>query len=257
MMRKRTSEICTTIRFYGDLTAIIPGNRSTSIIERTIPEPTSVKDLIEACGVPHTEIDLILVNGDPVDFNFLIKTDGQISVYPVFYELDIPENIRLQKRSISTPRFLVDINLGKLARYLRMAGFDTAYSNNVDDDELILQMQTEKRVLLTRDRKLLMHNAVKTGYWPRSDHPAEQFKEVVARFDLFDEINPFSRCINCNGVLKTVSKKDIIEQLEPLTRKHFNRFSQCPDCEQIYWAGSHRDRLDPILQNIFHQQDAD
>jgi uncharacterized protein len=257
MMKNRTPKIHTTIRLYGDLTAIIPGNRHRSIIDRKIPEPTSVKDLIEACGVPHTEIDLILVDSHPVDFSFLINKDTQISVYPVFYELDIPENVRLQKRSISIPRFLADVNLGKLARYLRMAGFDTAYSNNVDDDDLILQMQNEKRVLLTRDHKLLMHNAVKTGFWPRSDHPAEQFKEVVTRFDLFDEVNPFSRCINCNGVLKNVSKKDVIDQLEPLTRKHFNRFSQCPDCEQIYWAGSHRDRLDPILQKIFNQQGAD
>lgn len=257
MKKKRTPEIRVTIQFYGDLTAIIPGNRKTSILERTIPEPTSVKDLIEACGVPHTEIDLILIDGRPVDFSFLIKKDGQIRVYPVFYDLDIPENVRLQKRFISSPRFLVDVNLGKLARYLRMAGFDSAYSNNADDDELILQMQNEKRVLLTRDRKLLMHKVVKTGYWPRSDLPAEQFNEVLTRFDLFDEVNPYSRCINCNGVLKTVSKKDVIDQLEPLTKKHFNRFSQCPECGQIYWAGSHRDRLDPILQNIFHQQDAD
>lgn len=254
MKKKKKPEIRATIRFYGDLAKLIPGKPSKYIIERTIPEPTSAKDLIEACGVPHTEVDLILIDNQPVDFSYLIEKNERISVYPVFCELEIPVSVRLQKRSITSPLFLADVNLGKLARYLRMAGFDTAYSNEAEDDELISQMQGEDRVLLTRDRKLLMRNAVKKGYWPRSDHPAEQFKEVLTRFDLIDEVIPFSRCINCNGVLQTVAKKDVINQLEPLTKKHFNRFSQCPDCKQIYWAGSHRDRLDPILEKILNHK---
>jgi uncharacterized protein with PIN domain len=145
---------------------------------------------------------------------------------------------------------VVDVNLGKLAKHLRLAGFDTAYKNDAMDSEIIQQMEEENRILLTRDRKLLMRNAVKIGYLPRSDDPTEQLEEVFKRFDLFDEIQPYSRCVNCNGVLENVSKESVMDQLEPLTKKYFEEFSQCPECGQVYWKGSHRNRLDSRLERL-------
>lgn len=238
------------LRFFGDLNDLLYSNHHGIIFERTLPEPTTVKDLIEGCGVPHTEVDLILVNGESVGFSTPIKGGEFVSVYPFFNSVDISGMNRLQQTSLSNLCFVVDVNLGKLARYLRMAGFDTAYQNDLDDKELIEIMLDEDRVLLTRDRKLLMHKVVKSGYLPRSSHPAEQLEEVLKRFNLFDVVKPYTRCIHCNGFLERVPKEEILDQLEPLTKKHFQKFSQCPDCGQIYWAGSHRERLHPKLQEI-------
>src|SRR5699024_149199 len=136
----------------------------------------------------------------------------------------------LQELPLSDPRFMVDVNLGKLARYLRIAGFDAAYQNDAEDDELIARMQTEQCILLTRDRKLLMRKVVRHGYLPRSDNAAEQLEEVLRRFQLVDKINAFSRCPHCNGLLRSVPKEQVLHRLEPLTKRYFDTFSQCPDC---------------------------
>lgn len=239
-----------TLRFYGDLNDLLFSKFVGPLVYRVLAGPTSAKDLIEGCGVPHTEVDLILSNNQPVDFSFLVDKDQQISVYPFFNHIDIPANERLQKSTLPHNRFLVDTNLGKLARYLRMAGFDTAYVRGLSDREIISQMLGEKRALLSRDRKLLMHKVIRHGYLPRSDDPAEQLQEVFRRFKLHNQTIPFSRCANCNNILRPVSKEEIMDQLEPLTKKYFDDFSQCPNCEQIYWAGSHRRRLDERVKGL-------
>lgn len=240
-----------TLRFYGDLNDLLFSNFNGPTVERQLYAPTSVKDLVEGCGVPHTEVDYLLSDGYPVDFSHLVQEEQRISVYPFFNSLDLPTGQRLQP--LPPPvRFLADANLGKLARYLRMAGFDTAYRRSGSDREIINQMTEEERILLTRDRKLLMHKVVEHGYLPRSDDPTCQLKEVLHRFDLLDQIDPFTRCPRCNGILKPVPKQEIIDRLEPLTKRHFDRFSQCAGCGQIYWAGSHRRRLKPAVQEILN-----
>ena len=218
---------------------------------RILPEPASVKDVIESCGVPHTQVDLILVNSLPVNFHYLVEGGGQISVYPVFSTIELPETHRLQERTLKQLRFLVDVNLGKLARLLRMAGFDTAYRNHAHDKELIRKMLEENRVLITRDRRLLMHKVVSNGYLVHSDHPAEQLDEVLHRYDLYANMAPFSRCTLCNGLLEEAEKSDVLDKLEPLTKRYYNQFAKCPDCGQVYWAGSHRNRLHPGVKKIF------
>lgn len=239
-----------TLRFFGDLKDLLFNKFSGPAVHRSLPGPTSAKDLIEGCGVPHTEVDLILANGQPADFTYLVQEDQQISVYPFFNHLNIPTNERLQTPTLPHNRFLADANLGKLARYLRMAGFDTAYVRKQSDKEIISQMLGEKRALLSRDHKLLMHRVVTFGYLPRSDNPAEQLLEVFRRFKLQDYTIPFSRCANCNGILQSVSKEEVIDQLEPLTKRYFDDFSQCPRCGQVYWAGSHRRRLDKQVKKL-------
>lgn len=251
MSKLSNQSIQPTIRFYGDLVDLVSGTSSDiKIIERSLSEPTSVKDLIEGCGVPHTEVDFVLLNSEPVDFSYLVTGDELISVYPFFKSIEIPESERLQISKPETLQFLADVNLGKLAKHLRLAGFDTAYRNDVNDTELLEQMQKENRILLTRDRKLLMYNIVKIGYLPRSDDPTEQLEEVFNRFDLFDEVQPYSRCVNCNGLLESVSKESVMDKLEPLTKKYFEEFFQCPECGQVYWKGSHRNRLDLRIERL-------
>lgn len=239
-----------TIRFHGNLNGLLFRSFAGPIVKRQLTTPTSVKDLIEGCGVPHNVADLLLVNSKPVDFSFLVQEDQSISVFPFFSHINIPEGKQLQKPSLPHNRFLVDANLGKLARYLRIGGFDTVYIREQSDKEIISQMLDRKRVLLSRDRKLLMHKVVEYGYLPRSDDPVDQFREVCRRFDLADHIDPFSRCPNCNGKLQSVSKEDVIDQLESLTKKHFEDFSQCGDCGQVYWTGSHRKRMDERVKKI-------
>ncbi|SMO76972.1 hypothetical protein SAMN06265218_11286 [Fodinibius sediminis] len=242
--------ISLTLRFYGDLKELLLISHDGMPVHRRLPLPTSVKDLIEGCGVPHTEVDLVLVDREPASFSRLVEDGEYISIYPPFSTIELPSGQRLQQPLSGPARFLADVNLGKLAWYLRMAGFDTAYRNNAEDRELLEQMEEEKRILLTRDRKLLMHNAVEHGYLPRSDDPVEQLQEVFGRFHLLRETAPFTRCPHCNGRLRQVAKEDIIDRLEPLTKRHYQTFSQCPDCGQVYWSGSHLRRLDPRIREL-------
>ncbi len=252
MANGRIQNIHVSLRFYGNLKALLYQNHNQGKLKHILPEPTSVKDLIESCGVPHTEPDLILVNSKPVGFDHLIEGGERVSVYPFFHSFQHHSDGFLQPRGLNHPLFLVDVNLGKLARYLRLAGFDTSYSNDADDTGLIEQMIQEKRVLVTRDRKLLMHKVVTLGYLPRSDNAQIQLKEVLSRFDLFDKIKPYSRCINCNGLLRNVQKEEVFDQLEPLTKNHYEHFSKCGGCGQVYWAGSHRFRLPGSLKKILN-----
>ena len=239
-----------TLRFYEELNDFLPRDRQKTAFDRVLPETTSVKDLIEGCKIPHPEVDLILVNSTPVYFYYQVKNGDFISVYPVFESMDISAETRLQERPLRNPQFLCDVNLGKLARYLRMAGIDTAYRNDAKDPELIDEAVNNNRALLTRDRRLLMHKKVTKGHFVRATHAADQLDEVLQRFDLHRQIKPFSRCVSCNGTLETVDKESIRDQLEPLTERHFHNFSRCRQCGRIYWAGSHRNRLHPKVEKL-------
>ncbi len=238
------------LRIYGRLNDFIPKKHRYQPFHREIPETTSVKDLIEGCGIPHTEIDLILLNSDPVGFDTRVEDGDQVSVYPVFMEIDIPADKRLQRSQLKDPKFLVDVNLGRLARYLRLAGFNTAYRNDASDPELIEQLLKEDRVLLTRDLRLLMHNAVQTGYLVRSDQPQIQLQEVFDRFNLYSQRAPFTRCSHCNHHLSKVDKTEVEERLLPKTKKYVDDFAQCSRCGKVYWSGSHLQRLEPAIQKL-------
>jgi len=236
------------LNLHGDLDFFVRSGARGRRIERNLGEKTSVKDVIEACGVPHPEIDLILVNGQPVDFDYAIASDADIELYPVGTRFTIFKNKRLQ---ISTDRaFVVDGHLGTLTRNLRLLGFDVAYDPNAEDRQLLCTMKRENRALLTRDRRLLMHAVVRTGYCPRSQNADEQTVEVIRRFDLLGSLAPFTRCVRCNAPLRTVSKTDIIERLEPLTKIYYEQFRRCAGCGQIYWPGSHFSKLQKRIEQI-------
>ena len=218
-------------------------------IERSLGEKTSVKDVIESCGVPHPEVDLILVNGQPVDFHYAHREQMRISSF-IRWSTNLRNLRKNDYKSTTVSRFVADGHLGKLARNLRLLGFDVAYDPQADDRQLLRVMERENRALLTRDRRLLMHAIVETGYYPRSQNADEQTVEVIRRFNLLDSIAPFTRCIRCNGPLRNVSKADIIERLEPLTNIYYEQFQRCTDCGQIYWPGSHFSKLQERLEKI-------
>jgi hypothetical protein len=236
------------LNLYGDLDFFLRSSARGRSIKRSLSEKTSVKDVIESCGIPHTEIDLIRVNEQAVDFDYAIVSDTDIELYPVGAT---PPNFKYKHLQAATiTRFVADGHLGTLARDLRLLGFDVAYDPKAEDRQLLRVMERENRALLTRDRRLLMHAVVRTGYCPRSQNAEEQTIEVIRRFDLLGSIAPFTRCLRCNAPLRKVSKAEIIERLEPLTKIYYEQFRRCTGCDQIYWAGSHFSKLQKRLEKI-------
>jgi len=228
-----------SIRFYEELNDFLSSERRKCEFITTIKERGSIKDLVESLGVPHTEVDLILVNGVSVDFSYLVRPGDHISVYPVFEAIDITPLVHLRPAPLRKTRFVLDSHLGRLAAYLRMLGFDSLYRNDYEDAILANISAQQKRILLTCDRRLLMRKIITHGYFVRSRQPHEQVIEVLQRLDLFNNIKPFTRCMHCNGLIQSVDKKAIEANLLPLTRQHYDTFSQCLDCRKIYWKGSH------------------
>jgi len=234
------------LRFYEELNDFLPPERRKIAFTHALTRRTSVKDLIESCGVPHTEVELILANGRSVDFSYIVKAGDSISVYPVFESLDVSPLIRLRDKPLRHPRFVVDANLGQLARYLRLLGFDAIYRNDFTDRDVARIASQEKRIVLTRDRALLQHKIITHGYFVRAVKPREQVKEILARLDLYRALRPFTRCLRCNGALEDVDKEAVLPQLEPKTKKYYHRFRRCQDCGQAYWKGSHFNRMEKL-----------
>lgn len=238
------------VRFYSELNDFVAPWRRGRTTAYAFDVSGSVKDLIEALGVPHTEVDLVLANGESVDFAYRVKDGDRISVYPPFEALDISPQLRLRPRPLRDLRFVADAHLGRLAAYLRMVGFDTAYRNDFKDEEVASISANEKRILLTRDRGLLKRNIVTRGYCVRTTSPRDQLTEVLRRFDLAASIAPFQRCVHCNGLLQPTRKELISDRLEPETKQYFEEFSMCPSCDRIYWKGSHYRRMQRLIESV-------
>lgn len=203
----------------------------------------SVKHLIESLGIPHTEIGLLTANGGEIGQDYLVQDGDRIEVSPVAQAVD----------ETSEPRFVLDGHLGKLASHLRMLGLDSLYHNAYKDEELVRISLNEVRILLTRDRLLLMHKVITRGYLLRSMNSTEQLHEVVQRFRLVKWVRPFERCMRCNHLLRPVTKERVLEKLEPLTKKYYDEFKLCPDCGQVYWKGSHYERMLALIDKVSRQ----
>ncbi|MCW5852583.1 MAG: Mut7-C ubiquitin/RNAse domain-containing protein [Anaerolineae bacterium] len=238
-----------TFRFYAELNDFLPPSRRQEFAYE-FQGRGSVKDLIEALGVPHPEVDLILVNGVSVDFGCLVQDGDRVSVYPVFESLAIEPAVRLRPHPLREPRFVLDVHLGKLTTYLRLLGFDTLYRNDYADPELARISSEEGRLLLTRDRGLLKRGVVSHGYYVRATEPLAQLLEVLRRFDLFEAIQPFHRCVRCNGAVEPVAKEAVLEFLLPKTRLYYDEFYRCVECGRIYWRGSHYERMQRLVDRI-------
>ena len=239
-----------TFRFYEELNDFLPKERRKVDFIYSFDRKASIKDCIESMGVPHTEVDLILVNGVSVDFSYILTDQDRVSVYPVFELLDITEVTRLRPKPLRNPKFVVDVNLGRLARYLRLLGFDTLYRNDFDDKDLVKISSQQKRVLLTRDRNLLKHAAIIHGCFVHNTKPLKQVEDVMLRLDLANSATPFKRCIRCNGMLQPVEKSEIEDRLPPLTRKYYEVFWMCGECEQVYWKGAHYGRMMELVEGL-------
>jgi uncharacterized protein len=231
------------VRFYAELNDHLSPPRQYKTLERTFFTPGSVKDVIESFGVPHTEVELILADGASVPFDHVIRDGERIAVYPKFESFDVTPELQVRREPLRESRFVLDVHLGRLAAYLRMLGFDTAYRNCYSDPQLVRISISEERILLTRDRGVLKHAAVTHGYLVRETDSHRQLAEVVSRFDLARSLRTFTRCMGCNGVLRDVRQEDVAAQLPPRAASEFDEFKQCAQCGKVYWKGSHYRRM--------------
>ena len=230
-------------RFYEELNDYLPADLRKRTFAHPISGTPSVKDAIEAIGVPHTEIDLILVNGRSVRFTHKLRGGERVAVYPVFERFDITPIHRLRPKPLREPRFVADVHLGTLARYLRLLGFDTRYDNLRDDAELAAITRNERRILLTRDVGLLKRKAVVRGHWLRERDPERQLAEVVEALQLRRAMRPFTRCMMCNGRLGSVSRTSVATAVPPRAFSRYRVFLRCRQCRRVYWRGTHYTRL--------------
>jgi uncharacterized protein with PIN domain len=236
-----------SLRFYAELKDFLPKDAQAGELTRSFDVPGSVKDMIESCGVPHTEVDLILVNGRSVGFSYLVEDDDRISVYPQFESFDISPIVRVRPEPLREVRFVADNHLGRLTRFLRLLGLDTSYQQEWSDPELVRISISDRRILLTRDVQLLKHGSLTHGYFVRATDPRSQMTEIVRRFHLSGQLTPFSRCMACNGVLAPVAKEEIAHRLPPGTRENVDDFVKCRTCNKLYWEGAHHPELTRLV----------
>jgi hypothetical protein len=238
-----------TFHVHAELNDFLPRDQRNTAVVVSCAGHESIKNLVESLGIPHPEIEALLVNERPVDFTYMLRPDDQVDVYPVTV---LPDTTLVPLRPpLCSSCFVLDAHLGRLAAYLRMLGFDTLYDNAYDDPFLAQVSHDEGRILLTRDIELLKRNLVVYGYFVRGTKPSEQLEEVVRRFHLRElTVDSFQRCIRCNGLLRQVEKADISHLLAPKTRLYYESFQQCQSCGQIYWRGSHYARMRLLAEQV-------
>ena len=239
-----------TIRFYEELNDFLEPEKRKVFYQIRFRYRPSVKHIIESQHIPHTEVDLILVNGVSVPFSYKVHDGDRISVYPVFESIDVSGATRVRAVPLRKPRFILDVHLGKLARYLRMCGFDSFYQNSLDDGEIVHHASQERRIILTRDRGLLQQREVRKGYWVRSQRPLLQLSVVIYRFVLQSSLSPFKYCMECNGTITKTSKTSLRGKIDSDIYLSYNEFHRCRKCGKIYWKGSHYDRMREMLDGV-------
>jgi hypothetical protein len=239
-----------TFSFKAELNDFLARHNRRKTIEHTFDWRASIKDMIESLGVPHSEVEAMLVHGRPTTFDYIVRDGDAVVVYPRFDMLDLPEEARLRPPIPGKPAFVLDIHLGRLAAYLRMLGFDSRWRNDFPDDELAQIAHDEKRILLTRDVGCLKRSPVIYGYFVRSMNPKKRIAEVIDRFNLAPRVELFKRCMKCNGLVHHVEKGAILEELPHDTALYFDEFHQCESCERIYWKGSHYERMRGLIDDV-------
>ena len=249
-----------TIKYYEELNFFLPEEMRRTDITVPFNSRRSVKDLIESMGVPHVEVDMILVNGKSVDFNYILCDGDVISVFPVYGAIDISGVDHLAWSPLDDTRFILDVHLRKLARMMRLLGFDADYEDDRDDDQLAVLSAVENRILLTCDRRLLMRKIVTRGIIVRSRMPDKQIIEVITRLQLRGLVNPLTRCIECNGIIRdididapeyTMLKSGIPDGVLTWCTDYYI----CTSCGRVYWKGSHYDKLKARVKKILNRID--
>ena len=235
-----------SFRFYEELNDFLPQEKRKCMFSYACAKTATVKNAIEALGVPHTEVELVLVNGESVDYSYLVQDGDFISVYPQFEALDITPLLKLREKPLRSTRFIADAHLGGLAKYLRMLGFDTLYDGSYGDAQIARIAADEHRIVLTRDRALLMHKSITHGCYVRATKLWEQLAEVLTRLDLHGSFKPFTRCLRCNEELEEADR----ETLNGRAPLEYDQFWTCGKCGKVYWRGSHWQRMSRMVAEL-------
>ena len=239
-----------SFRFYAVLGDFLPRERRGRAFSPPCAREATAKHMIEALGVPHTEVELLLVNGVSSGFEHLLREGDRVAAYPAFGMLDVRPLQRLRPLPEGRPRFVADAHLGALARLLRMAGYDTLYDNHYHDDEIERIAREQGRILLTRDRALLKRRSVERGCYLHALAPEAQLRELFARLGLGPGMRPFALCLHCNLPLCPVAKATVGERLPPRVAQLHREFTTCDACGRVYWKGSHHARMAALLQGV-------
>ena len=239
--------------FYGSLNDFLPAAQRDRPLLQRLAEHAAVKHPIESLGAPHTEVEAIFINGQSVEFGCRLQDGDRVEVYPQEMAHQLNGYLPLRPPLAQPVRFVADTHLGRLAAWLRLLGFDTLYRNDYDDPELARSAADEGRVLLTRDRGLLKHKLVIYGCCVRETDPQQQVVSVLRRYRLRGAVQPWRRCIHCNGLLHAVEKSAVLDRLEPKTKLYYDEFQQCEVCSQVYWQGSHFKRMAGFVEDVLRQ----
>lgn len=242
--------VTATFRFYEELNAFLPPERRKCAFDSECARAATSKHMIEALGVPHTEVELVLVNGESVGFDRLLQDGDRVAVYPKFETLDITPLLRVRDRPLRATRFIADVHLGGLAHLLRMAGFDTLYDNKFQDSMIAAIAEEEDRIVLTRDRELLKRRNITHGCYVRALKSTQQLKEIFERMDLARSARPFTLCLHCNAPLRSVDMAMVERRLPPKVRARYQRFSTCDLCQRVFWEGSHWRSMQAMLVDL-------
>ena len=239
------------IYFHDTLNDFLPATKKYKWINYSFTGSPALKDAIEALGIPHPEVDVILVNQQPASLQKSIQAADKIEVYPATTAFPELRQFSIQDKLPVSDKFILDVHLGKLAKSLRLLGFDTYFDVNIPDDKAIAAFSNvQNRIVLTRDIGLLKHKEIRRGYWLRSQNPKEQLHEVIRYFQLQNAFKPFTRCLACNNCLAPVAKEKVWDYIPPKTKLYYNEFYQCPNCARIYWQGSHYDKMKAFIQDL-------
>ena len=237
-------------RFYEELNDFLAPERRRTEFTAPCARAATVKHMIEALGVPHTEVELVLVNGESSGFDRLLCDGDRVAVYPKFEVIDITPLLRVRERPLRRTRFVADAHLGGLARLLRMTGFDTLYDNNFADPEIEAIAARDGRIVLTRDRELLKRRTITHGCYVHALKPAEQFAEILDRLDLARSARPLTLCLACNAPLRAIDKALVEHRLPPSVRERCQHFSTCDVCRRVFWEGSHWVRMRELIDRL-------
>jgi hypothetical protein len=239
-----------TVRCFAELNDFLPAGQKQAPFTLTLKEPVTVGEVAEILGIPLSEVDLVTVNGKSAGRSYRPLENDYIAIYPVFENFDVSSLQTVQKKPLRITRFILDAHLGKLARYLRMLGFDTLYRNDYSDEEIIETALEQRRIILTRDKLLLRSPRVDHGYYVRSVNKHAQLTEIVRKFDLYSQFRSFSRCMTCNTELVPMSKETVRDRIDPGIYNCFDQFYSCPSCEKFFWRGSHFERMERLIRDI-------
>lgn len=236
------------LRFYEELNNYLPEAKRKQWIVYELSSDKTIRHVLAEFQIPSNEIDLLLVNQQSQNIGYQLKDQDRISVFPMFELFDISGISEVRNRPLRKTQFICDVHLGKLGKYLRMLGFDTLYSNQYSKKEIISIAENESRIILSKDRSFSKYPTVNRFYRVRSSNSLEQLKDLLDRMSLYRQFNPFSRCLRCNHPIKPIEKKEIQSRIQEQTQKYYDQFFICPNCDHVYWKGSHFESMRHFIE---------